>query len=368
LRTPVRLGLIGVGDVAERDYLPEWDRLSGRAEIAIVCGRTPDRVRRIAAEHHVARWETDYRTVVASDLDAIVNLTPIGTHYEITRAALEAGRHVYTEKPLASTPEQARLLRDAAARAGVVLVCAPSIMLFPQIVYVRELLASDALGTIRSARAQALTGVPPWPGYHSDPSPFFEADAGPLVDMGVYPLHVLTGLLGPVSSVTALASRANESFTVDEGPYAGTVVPIECEETWQLLARVGEDCVASVEANFATVGSAAADCELRGDRGAVAFSFFDVSAPVSVLREGTDDWVDVVVEHQRAAGPDHLLGIQHLVDCIQDGTEPVPSADHAIHVLEVIAAAREAAATGRTVAVEIPHVSSTGQAKAGAAW
>jgi predicted dehydrogenase len=348
----VRLGLIGVGDVAERDYLPEWHRLAGRAEIAIVCGRTPERARRVAAEHGVDNWSTDYRETIASDVDAIVNLTPIGTHYEITLAALEAGRHVYTEKPLASTPDRARRLRDVAAGAQLVLVCAPSILLFPQVVHVRELLGGGELGTIRSARAQALTGVPPWPGYHSDFSPFFEAEAGPLVDMGVYPLHVLTGLLGPVSRVTALASRSRDSFTVGEGPFAGSVVPIESEDTWQLLAHVGDACIASVEANFATVGSTAADCELRGDRGAVAFSFFDVSAPVSVLCPGTDEWVDVSVGHQREAGPDHLLGIEHLVDCIQDKTLPIPNADHAIHVLDVIAAAREAAATSRTVAVQ----------------
>ncbi len=349
MRRPVRLGLIGAGDVAERDYLPEWNRLAGRAEIAIVCGRTSDRVRRVAAAHQVDRWSTDFHEVVASDIDAIVNLTPIGAHYEITLAALEAGRHVYTEKPLASTPDRARALRDAAVEANLVLVCAPSVMLFPQVAYVRELLGSGELGTIRSARAQALAGVPPWAGYSSDPSPFFETDAGPLVDMGVYPLHVLTGLLGPVSSVTALSSKTSESFTVGDGPFAGTVVPIESEDTWQLLARVGADCLASVESNFSTVGSAAADCELRGDRGAVAFSLFDVSAPVAVLRPGTDEWTDVFVEHGRAAGPDHVLGIQHLVDCIENGTEPVANADHAIHVLEIIAAAREAAATGRTV-------------------
>src|SRR5262249_10789154 len=309
----VRVAVIGVGDVAERDYLPEWHRLAGRAEIAIVCGRTPERVRRVAERYQVGRWSTDYREVVASDIDAVVNLTPIGIHAEITLAALQAGRHVYSEKPLAGSPEQARVLRDTAARAQLVLVCAPSIMLFPQVVRVRELVAAGELGTIRSARAQALTGVPPWEGYDSDPAQFFDADAGPLVDMGVYALHVLTGLLGPVSTVSALASRSRDSFTVSDGPLAGTTIPIACEDTWQLVARVVGDCIASVEANFATVGSSAADCELRGDLGAAAFSMFDVSAPVSVLRQGADEWEQIPVPHQRGAGPDHLLGLAHLI-------------------------------------------------------
>ncbi len=352
--TPVRLALIGVGDVAERDYLPEWHRLAGRAEISAVCGRSPERVRRIADEYHVPHWSTDYHEVVQSNIDAIVNLTPIGSHYDITLAALEAGRHVYTEKPVALSSRYARTLKDVAAARQLVLVCAPSIMLFPQIVQVRELLNSGELGVIRSARAQALAGVPPWPGYHSDPSPFFETMAGPLVDMGVYPLHVLTGLLGPVSTVGAIASQSRKSFTVSEGPFEGKVVAVEIEDEWQLLVRLG-DCIASVEANFSTTGSSSADCELRGDRGAVAFSLFDVSAPILLLRPGEDDWTEVPVAHERAEGPDHVLGVQHLVECIRDGKAPIPDADHAIHVLEIVEAARQAARDGRTVTVDAPR-------------
>jgi predicted dehydrogenase len=351
--TPVRLGVIGVGDVAERDYLPEWHRLGEKAVIAAVCGRNPERVRRIAAQYEVDSWSTNYLEVVRSDIDAIVNLTPINVHYPVTLAALEADRHVYTEKPLASSPAQAKELEQLANQRGLALVCAPSIMLFPQIATVRQLLASGELGVVRAARAQALTGPPPWPGYGSDPSFFFEDDAGPLVDMGVYPLHVLTGLLGPVSSVAAMASRTMQSFVVTDGPFKGMTVPIEAEDTWQVIARLG-GCLASIEANFSTVGSAAADCELRGERAAVAFSLFDVSAPVSLLPAGHSDWTEVPVAHERAAGPDHLLGIRELLECLAEGRAPVLSARHAIHVLEVIEAASESARTGRTVTIEPP--------------
>ena len=167
--TPVRLGIIGVGDVAERDYLPEWHRLEGEAVISVVCGRNPERARRVAEQYGIDRWSTNYLEVVQSDVDAIVNLTPINVHYPVTLAALEAGKHVYTEKPMASSPAQAKALEQLASERGLALVCAPSIMLFPQIAKVRQLLASGELGAVRAARAQALTGPPPWPGYGSDP-------------------------------------------------------------------------------------------------------------------------------------------------------------------------------------------------------
>src|SRR5258708_21653856 len=248
---------------------------------------------------------------------------------------------------------QAEAFEQLASERGLVLVCAQSIMMFPQVAKAVQLLASGELGIVRAARAQALSGPPPWPGYSSDPSFFFEDDAGPLVDMGVYPLHVLTGLLGPASSVAAIAARTIESFVVADGPFKGKSIALEAEDTWQVIARLG-GCLASIEANFSTAGSAAADCELRGERAAVAFSLLDVSAPISLLRAGQSDWTDVPVTHERAAGPDHLLGVQELVDCIAEGRPPVPSAAHAPHVIHVIQPARESPRPGRPVTVEPP--------------
>ena len=346
--TPVRLGVVGVGDVAQRDYLPEAHRLAGQAEISVLCGRNPERVRHAASQYGIPAWTTDYEEMLAGDIDAVVNLTPVPVHETITRAALRSGRHVYTEKPLASSSGPARELRDEAESRGLVLVCAPSVLLFPQLQRVREIVGSGLLGIVWSARAQALGGIPPWAGYDSDPSPYFSAEAGPLVDMGVYPLHALTGLLGPVRNVTAMARRTRESFTILSGPRSGQVVRVEGEDQWQLILDLGT-CLASVEANFATVDSAAADCELRGDQGAVAFSLLDVGAAVSVREPGAEGWSDFPAGGERRSGPDHILGVLHLAECITTGRPPLASATHAIHVLDVIAAARQSARSGQTM-------------------
>ena len=349
--SPLRLAVVGVGDVAQRDYLPEAHRLAGIAELAVVCSRDEHRARSVAEQYAVPRWTTDYREAIESDVDAVVNLTPLGVHHEINRGALEAGRHVYTEKPLAASAGEARELRDLAAREGIVLVCAPSVLLFPQVRYVRELLASGRLGVIRSARAHANGGVPPWPGYASDPTPFFSAAGGPLVDMAVYPLHALTGLLGPVSRVAALARRTRDSFVIDDGPLRGKVIPVDSEDHWQLVADL-PDCVASLEATFATAESAAPECELRSEGGAVAFSLLDVAAPVRVLEPRASGWAEVTIAHERASGPDHILGVIHMIECITSGRRPLASADHAVHVLDVVEAARRAVVSGEPVPVD----------------
>ena len=343
----VRIAVVGIGDVARRHYLPEISRLEGKAEISIVCGRQPERARQAAEEYHVPRWTVDVEEAIGSDIDAVVNLTPHHAHHDITLAALQMGRHVYTEKPLAMNPADARALRDEAARRGLVLVSAPPVMLFPQVTYVRELVDSGDLGVIRSARAQAIGGIPPWSGYESDPSPYFRPDAGPLVDIGVYPLHALTGLVGPAESVLAMSRRTRERFVIGDGPLRDKVVPVECDDHWQLLVGL-RDCIGSVEASFATAPSAALECELRGDAGAVAFSVLDSAAPVRVRRPGAG-WTDVTLAHGRGSGADLMLGILHLIDCISSSRPTLASADHAIHVLDILASARRSAALGKLI-------------------
>jgi predicted dehydrogenase len=350
--TRLKLALLGCGDVALRDYLPEFHRIADRADLVAVCGRGEARARETAARFGIPAWYTDAARMYAEvEIDAVVNLTPIQAHAETTLAALAAGKHVYSEKPAAGSVAEGERLRDEAARRGLTLVCAPSVLLFPQVVRARELLAEGVVGPVHAALGRGYGGVPPWSGYPSDPSQFFAEGGGPLADMGVYPLHALTGLLGPVRRASAFAARAQESFTVGDGPHVGLRVPIEVADNWHLLLDFGGDKLASVTANNVAQASRAPQLELFGLRGTLALDLLDVSAPVEVHEPATG-WRSEPVAHARASGPDHILGVEHLVECVASGRQPIASIDHAIHVLAVLEAAAESAATGRAVAVD----------------
>jgi predicted dehydrogenase len=344
----LRLGLIGVGDVAQRDYLPELGRLDGRAEIVVVCSRTADRAREVAGRFDVPRWTTSYDDVIAADdVDAVLNLTPIQLHAKITLAALAGGKHVYSEKPVAGTSVEAAEIQDAACDAGLVVVAAPCVMLFPQVRRAREVLGSGSLGQVHSAHGLALGGIPPWEGYISDPSPFFAADAGPLVDMSVYPLHALTGLLGPARRVSALSRRTRDSFAVTAGSFAGRTIDVDADDNWQLILELASGALACIEANNCVQGSLGPELELAGEAGSIGLSLLDVAEPVRTLSGGVITAHSI--PHERESGPDHVLGVEHLIDCVERGEEPALSVEHAHHVLEVLEAARLSAAEGRTV-------------------
>jgi predicted dehydrogenase len=340
-----RIVFLGVGDVALRDYLPELHRIAEKIELVAVCGKSEARARAVG-EQYGARWFTDYARMLAEcEFDALVNLAPIQLHFETTRAALEAGKHVYSEKPLASNVEDAKTLAHEAERRKLKLVCAPCVMLFPQVQMAQSLVCEGALGELYSARGYGHGGVPPWTGYASDPSPFFARGGGPGLDMGVYPLHALTGLLGAAKRVTAFTSRSRESFVVADGPAEGKRVPMEVDDNWHMLLDFGNGRLASVQANNVVQDSRAPQLELFGLDGTVAVNLLDVGAPVEVLRGGA--WETIALERTgREAGPDHLLGVEQLVDCIQNDTAPVLSAGHAIHVIEIIEQAEQSARDG----------------------
>ena len=348
----VKLALLGCGDVAQRDYLPEMHRLAGRAEVVAVCGRTQKRMRQVADRYQIEAWYDALDQMLAeSDADAVINLTPIQAHTETTLAALRAGKHVYSEKPVATTLADARRIRDEASRRGLTLVCAPSVLLFPQVRFARELVTSGRMGTVHAALGRGYGGVPPWSGYPSDPSPFFARGGGPLADMGVYPLHAITGILGPATRVSAFAAQARDSFVVADGPFAGKRVPIEVADNWHLMLDFGDGRLASVTANNVVQDSRAPQMELFGLEGTVSVNLLDVSAPVETLLPG-EGWTSHAIPHQRAAGPDHLLGVEHLVECLTTGARPIPSIEHAIHVIEIMEAAVSSTATGRAIDLE----------------
>ena len=348
-RSPVRLAILGPGDVAHRDYLPEFHRIADRAEVVAVCGRGEERAR-ATGESLGVPWFTDQTAMTeAVEIDAVVNLTPIGVHERTTMAALEAGFHVYSEKPLGVSVDAAVRLRDEADARGLVLVAAPSVLLFPQVQRTRRLLAEDTIGAVHTVRGLGFGGVPPWEGYASDPGPFFATGAGPLVDLGVYPLHAITGLLGPARRVSAMSVRTRGGFDVVEGPMSGTRVPVDVDDAWAVTLDMGGSQLATVEANFTAHGTRAAELELMGESGTIALSLLDVSAPIHVLdTHGT--WSTIEIETGRpAGGPDHILGVEHLVDRIRGDLSPALSADHAIHVIEILHAAARSATDGIVV-------------------
>src|SRR5690348_12234018 len=179
---PLRVGILGAGMIAtvEPGYLPGLRRLRGRVEVTAIASRTRARAEQVARDWDIPVVCDGLGELLArDDVDAVVNLTPIAAHYETSLRILAAGRHLVTEKPLASTLAQAGELIEAAAQGGLLIVCAPMDILKREWAQARALIDAGAVGKVAFARVQSSHGGPAAMAWPADPTWFYAKGAGP---------------------------------------------------------------------------------------------------------------------------------------------------------------------------------------------
>src|SRR5665647_748330 len=205
----VRIGVLGTGGIATVPYgvLPNLPALGNRITLAAVADTNLELAANVGDKYGVPAFESLSEMAEVVGLDAIVNLTPIPAHYQTNREALEHGLHVVSEKPLASTLEQADELIELARSKDLLLLCAPPDMLYEPYERAAELVAAGAIGRVAFARVRSSHAGPGGDaaGWPSDPSWFYQKGSGPLLDMGVYGIHEITGILGPARRVSAFS-------------------------------------------------------------------------------------------------------------------------------------------------------------------
>jgi predicted dehydrogenase len=362
----LRIGIVGCGDVARRHYVPALASVPDQIRIAAVAD--PSAGAGEALIGAVADWSgggcahPDVEAMLAhhADLDGVFDLVPAPRHGAVNRAILEAGVACYSEKPLASTVAEADALIDLARKRGVLLLCAPGTAVTRRFRWLRELLDSGRIGTPTLAVAHhADAGPAAWREYTGDPTPFYQAGVGPVFDHGVYRLHEMTMLLGPVRRVQAMGSIAIPQRRIRGGPLTGRTIEVTTPDHVLIHLEFASGALGQLLASFGTVDTLAPWLEVHGTRGVVSLGgkSWEPDAPVSIY---TDDDTDAGLEgweHDVPAPRDELgtveAGAIHFVRCLSGEEAPVLTAEHARHVLDVILQAYASIADGT------PHLTKT---------
>jgi predicted dehydrogenase len=343
--TPLGLGIVGTGNIAggyAKDALTH-------PEIRLVAATDldPSRAADFAAAHGIRAHATLDNLLGDDAVDIVINLTVHQAHYDVTKRALEAGKHVYSEKPLALRGSEARELVELAAGRGLRLGCSPSTFLGEAQQTATGLIRSGRLGTVRAIYAEVNWGrIETW---HPAPAPFFEV--GVLVDVGVYPLTLVTTILGPAQSVRAWGWELKpERVTLD-----GTPFRIGSPDLIVAAIELQGGAILRLTASF-YVGRPArltGGLEFHGDDASLALgSFQDFDATVEVgPYGGAYEPVDLVRPGVR--GTAWARGVAEMADAIDEGRLHRASAEQAAHVVDIL----EAAATsmregGRRVPIE----------------
>ncbi len=331
------LGVIGLGSVFEPyAALIRELRAEGRLRAAHTCDTVPERAGEVERFlYEGAPFSVDYRDVIADPaVDAVLILTAMPHHGPIALAALEAGKHVLVEKPMAVDLETAGKIVEKAERGDSVLVCAPSVILSPTYRAIwKRVVHNGEVGRVDLARARYGWSGPTWGKW------YYQAGGGPVFDLGVYNITSLTGLLGPAERVSAFAGTAEPRRVVDEEE-----VEVAVWDNYQIMLDFGSASFASVITGFTMQSYRSPAIELYGSEGVVQM-MGDDWAP-----DGYEMWSNRFgvwsVHGETDPGWDWTAGLRHLLDVI-GGAPQLMAPRHAYHVLEIMLKADEAARTGR---------------------
>lgn len=347
--------------------LPMTPRMSA------LCGRDAERLAAAATKLGWESTEQDWRTLLArEDIDLVDICTPGDTHAEIAIAALEAGKHVLCEKPLANTVEEAEAMAQAAERAsarGVRSMVGFTYRRVPAIGLARRLVQEGRIGEIRHVRAQYLQD------WISDPEAPLSwrlqkdrAGSGALGDIGAHIIDLTQYITGDrIASVAAMMQTfvTERPVPAETGALAGRAGSgrgeVTVDDAVAFLARFGKGAFATFEATrMATGRKNAIRIELNGDRGSLAFDFedmnllhfYDATEPAETA--GFRRIVVTEPEHPYVAAwwpPGHLLGYEHgfvnqaadLVTAIAQDNDPAPSFADGLQVQRVLRAVEDSA-------------------------
>jgi predicted dehydrogenase len=341
---PHGIGIVGLG-VISRQYL---NTLAGHraVRVAAVADLDASRSAAIAAELPGAGAMSVERLLDSPDVQTVVNLTIPAAHAEIAHAAIEHGKNVYAEKPLAVTFPDARAIIDRAGTAGVVVGCAPDTVLGTGTQTARAAIDTGLIGRPQSATAVMVT--PGHERWHPHPDFYYTAGGGPLLDMGPYYLTALVHLLGPVRAVTGASSRLRRERVIGSGPRAGETIPVEVDSHVSGVLEHANGALSTITTSFDGVATTAAPIEVHGETGTLSVpdpNQFD--GEVRLFALGGTGW-RALAPSAGYAGGGRGLG---LLDQIAAGGQRAPraSGEVALHVLETMTALLRSAAEGRRI-------------------
>jgi predicted dehydrogenase len=261
-----RIAFIGVGDISGI-YLKNIDGTFDNLEIAGVCDLIPERAQAAKEKYpEIPKIYSDmYEAFADPDVDIVLNITRAYQHYEVTKAALLAGKHVYSEKPLASTIDEGiELIRLARAR-NLMLGGAPDTFLGAGIQTCKRIIDSGFIGRPLAATAFMMShGVETW---HPDPEFFYKPGAGPMLDMGPYYTTALIHLLGPVESLFAMTQKSFETRVATCKEKKGLVIQVETPTYVAGTLRFRSGATASMVMSFETLKASLPCIEIYGEKG-----------------------------------------------------------------------------------------------------
>ncbi|SCB43473.1 Gfo/Idh/MocA family protein [Rhizobium multihospitium] len=258
------VGIIGCGNISTT-YFSLAPLFKGLKVLA--CADINMEAARARAEEYKVKAQTIDELLANDELDVIVNLTIPDAHFPVSKRILEAGKHVYSEKPLVLTLEQGEELRRIAKEKGLAVGCAPDTFLGGAHQLARKFIDDGGIGRVTSGSCHVMSpGMEMW---HPNPDFFFLPGGGPILDLGPYYVANLINLIGPVKRVGAMTSMASPTRTITSQPRNGEIIPVKTPTTIQALLEFVSGARITLTASWDVWSHRHANMELYGTEGSL---------------------------------------------------------------------------------------------------
>ena len=346
----VKIGMVGVGDISGI-YLQNITGCFKEIELVAVCDLVREKAERAQEKYNIPKlYDTMYELFADPEIDIVLNLTRPYEHYGVSIEALKAGKHVYSEKPLAASLEEGKELVELAQEKGLMLGGAPDTFLGAGIQTCRKLIDDGYIGDpIGAAAFMICRGHESW---HPDPAFYYQYGGGPMMDMGPYYITALVNLLGGVSSVMGVTKASFPTRTITSQPHNGEVVEVKVPTYVTGILNFDNGATGTIFTTFDVCYPNQARLEIYGTKGTLfAPDPNTFGGPVKLLRQEDGEVRELPLCFDYAENS-RALGLADMAKTIQTGRDARESWKQTYHVLEIMQSFEKSSNSGTIVPIE----------------
>jgi len=342
-----RIGIVGCGAISGI-YLQNLTQLFTEVEVAGVCDLIDQRAEDALAAYNIPRKYKDMHEMFADPtVDIVLNLTRPYEHHQVSMAAIAAGKHVYSEKPLGATLEEGMEIRDAAKAKGVYLGGAPDTFLGAGIQTCRKLIDDGYIG--RPVAATAFFACRGHESWHPDPAFYYQFGGGPMLDMGPYYITALVNLIGAVKTVSGFAQKSFPTRRITSEPHYGTIVDVEVATHVAGQMEFACGAVGTIIQSFDIHAHKLPILEVYGTEGSISVPDPNTfGGPIMLYRPESKTHMEIPLTfgyEENSRG----LGLADMAKAIQTGRKARADVDITFHVLEAMTNFAKSAETGKHI-------------------
>ena len=340
----LKAGMVGVGCIS-KIYLKNFAEVFKDIELVAVCDLIEERAQNAKDEYNIPKlYKTMDELFTDPEIDIVLNLTRPYQHYEVSKAALLAGKHVYSEKPLGADLDEGIELVKLAEEKGLLIGGAPDTFMGAGIQTCRKLIDNGLIGSAIGGRfAFASHGVETW---HPDPDFYFQRGGGPLLDMGPYYITALINLLGGIKSVSAYSSTAFSERLITSEPHKGETIIVNTPTHYEAFITLESDVTVSLLTSFDVYNTKQPRIEIYGTKGTLYVPEPNTFGGTIEFFDGeTKELKELPLEFDYSENS-RCLGLADMAKAISDNRPGRTTYLQTFHVLEAMCGIMKSAETG----------------------